>query len=234
MLSPDTRLLSFDLWCTLIRSHPGFKARRNERMRTLLCSMLSPEAFDRLARMQDQQADRIAEARGRDVLFAERVTMVAQAAGCPSPDSETLERLYAEQAALLEIFPPCLIDPDTPQHFAALKERGYAIGLISNTGCLHGDLMRRALAHLGIDVFFEYMVFSNEVGFAKPHPCIFQRMAELSRTAPAHITHIGDNLQADVLGAQKNGMRALHMQGEVTLRTIVLRGQGPSNGTASL
>lgn len=68
----------------------------------------------------------------------------------------------------------------------------------------HGyEVLRR----VGIADFFDRVVFSGEVGVAKPHTGIYQKAFD--GIDPDVVLHVGDNPIADVDGSQRFGVRAL-------------------------
>ncbi len=134
----ETQILSFDLWLTLIKSDGvAFKQARNAMLGSELAPHLSDEEFDAKVRLTDKQADRLAESRGEDVLFDERVQMVAKAMGLPAVPSSLLGEFYAAQTKLMYQYPPKLIDSDTPDIFDRLRVN-HQLAIISNTGFIHG------------------------------------------------------------------------------------------------
>ena len=168
-----TEVVSFDLWMTLIQNDGRtFKAARNAVLGAEFAPQMEPAAFDQLVRSQDRQADAIAETRGIDVEFRERIGMVAHAAGAPRPSRATLATLYERQTQLFAEHPPVLIDPRTPRLLAALSMK-HRLAVVSNTGFIRGAEMRQALKRLNILDAFSYLVFSDEEGYAKPHPRMF-------------------------------------------------------------
>lgn len=62
----------------------------------------------------------------------------------------------------------------------------------------------------GIDGFFSTIVHSDEIGYQKPHPLIFHNAMSLSGAKPEESLMIGDNFEADVLGAYKMGMKCIY------------------------
>jgi FMN phosphatase YigB (HAD superfamily) len=56
--------------------------------------------------------------------------------------------------------------------------------------------------------FFDALVFSDEIGYIKPHAFPFQRVSEGLGVPLPEILHIGDDIRIDVLGAQRAGARA--------------------------
>lgn len=218
----SAEVVSFDLWMTLIR-HDGraFKNARNGLLGAEFAPHMEPAAFDQLVRAQDRQADKIAETRGTDVQFAERITMVAHAAGAPRPSRAKLATLYEQQTQLFAEHPPVLLDPRTPQLLAALSMK-HRLAVVSNTGFVRGVEMRQALERLNILDAFSYLIFSDEVGYAKPHPRIFGALLDKADVPAERVTHIGDNLHADIEGARQLGMGALHLAAGMTIGDIIV------------
>ena len=91
-----------------------------------------------------------------------------------------------------------------------LRDRGLAIGLISNTGRTPGYALRRVLENLGLAAYIDIMVFSNEHGVCKPQRSIFEELRKGLDVDYGEMLFIGDNLHVDVYGAQRCGMRAVH------------------------
>lgn len=215
---PEVEALSFDLWSTLIKSHPEFKPART----ALLLSSFgmdparSAEA-DLCLREADRAADLEAERTGADVGFAERVLTMHQGALARSladsaaPDAAELTRLEREQEAICARFAPLPYSPLVPGLLLRLGAL-VPVAVTSNTGMLGGATMRGALAANGLLPAFRVLVFSNEVGAAKPSERIFSAtlgaLASLhgAPLPPARVLHVGDNAVADIEGAQRAGM----------------------------
>ncbi len=86
--------------------------------------------------------------------------------------------------------------------FRRLRNRGLAIGLISNwdkrlTGLMDG---------MGIAPLLDTIVSSAEVGLHKPDPRIFELACRRLGVRPDECAHVGDHHYADVLGARAVGM----------------------------
>ncbi len=119
---------------------------------------------------------------------------------------QELERAYA--TAAVEI-PPALVT-GAEEVLADLRSRGLRLGLISNTGRTPGYALREVLERAGIARHLEVMVFSNEHGACKPQTSIFEELRRGLAVEWNEMVFVGDNLYADVLGAQRCGMRAVH------------------------
>ena len=217
----NSGIVSFDLWMTLLKSGGhSFKTARNLLLRDTMASSMEAGEFDAMVRAVDRQADRIAEQRGTDVQFEERVNMVAKAAKRPALDAASLEAFYTTQSSMFAASPPVLLDPNTPAILDGLSV-GRDLAVISNTGFIKGREMRRALDQLGILGSFKYLIFSNEVGYAKPSPRIFRALLDEVGVEPQSVTHVGDNPVADIAGAGAIGMRTVHMAPGATLSEII-------------
>ena len=90
----------------------------------------------------------------------------------------------------------------------ALRDRGLALGLVSNVTLLP-HLMRADLEALGILGLLDATTFSSEVGTRKPDPAIFLDALGKLGAEPAAAVFVGDRVVDDVGGAQAVGMRAV-------------------------
>lgn len=62
----------------------------------------------------------------------------------------------------------------------------------------------------GIKPFFNFIFTAEKVGFKKPHPKIFETAMNTVGSTPYSSLMIGDTFEADIQGALKLGMQALH------------------------
>jgi putative hydrolase of the HAD superfamily len=63
------------------------------------------------------------------------------------------------------------------------------------------------LARIGLDHHFAFQLGSREHGAAKPAASIFHAACERLGVAPAHVLHVGDHNEMDVVGAMQAGLR---------------------------
>lgn len=116
--------------------------------------------------------------------------------------------------ALLEMYGWGLVEgvtvfPDAQEVLPVLRERGLTLGLITNAA----TPMRfrdRELAMVGLlDYFSDCRLSAVDVGYIKPHPAIFHHALDMLELTPAEVVFVGDNPEADVVGAQQVGMKAV-------------------------
>jgi putative hydrolase of the HAD superfamily len=210
--------VAFDLWETLITDSPA-SSRRQERLRTTrMEEILRGRGHGALAdriehayralwnRCQDLywSQDRDIPCRRQIEHFLEELGL--EPSSMDEPVLAELEHAYAHAA--LEVLPETVAG--AAEMLAALKARGFGIGLISNTGRTPGSVLRSILGELGLASSIDVMVFSNEHGHCKPRPSIFEELRRGLDVPYAEMVFVGDNLYADVHGAQSCGMRAVH------------------------
>lgn len=87
-----------------------------------------------------------------------------------------------------------------------LQAAGHRIGVLSNAP---DDLRDRFLSNLPVEVEWDAIVVSGEIGMRKPDPGIFHHAAEEIGVSPEHCFFI-DDLEENVLGAQAIGMSGFH------------------------
>ena len=83
----------------------------------------------------------------------------------------------------------------------------YTLHIITN-GFEHTQ--QRKLENSGIAQFFKIVLTAEKIGFKKPHPTIFMSALKTAEVLPEHAMMIGDSLEADIQGALKLGMQAIH------------------------
>jgi putative hydrolase of the HAD superfamily len=87
-----------------------------------------------------------------------------------------------------------------------LKQQGYLLGIISNG---RGEFQNRAISGLGIQDYFDVILISEIEGVRKPTTEIFQRAMTRLGVLAQDSVFVGDNPDADILGAKSAGMRTI-------------------------
>ena len=208
--------VSFDLWETLITDTPAL-SREQERLRlTRMEEILTAGGYGALAdriehayRALWHRCQELYWSADKDVPCRTQIDHFLEELQITIEDPATLAALEDAYAhAAVEVLPAVV--EGAPETLAALRARGLKIGLISNTGRTPGYALRRVLEELGLASSIEVMVFSNEHGFCKPVTSIFEELRRGLGLAFEEMAFVGDNLYADVHGAQRLGMVGIH------------------------
>ena len=138
----------------------------------------------------------------RPELFIRYARRVLEGMGGAGPGLTTCAREIYEEWAVCEHF--ALYDDVIPM-LRFLHERGYRIGLISNT---HRCLLSLQ-THFELEGYITAALSSSDHGYMKPHPSIFEAALKLLDVAPSEAVMVGDSLSRDIVGARKAGMRGV-------------------------
>jgi putative hydrolase of the HAD superfamily len=199
------KAVSFDLWLTLLKSNP--EARRGRVAAIAAAFGTQPsEALNTLSHEVSSELDRASSETGTDYGCGDRLDRIADRLRKPRLDGDARRAAIAAVQLALLAAPPRLIEADVAQTLATLRT-GYRLMCISNTGYASGATMRQNLEKIGVAQHFDAMVFSDEVGVAKPDPKIFEVAAARLGLQPSEILHIGDSQVSDIGGGKAAGYR---------------------------
>jgi len=98
--------------------------------------------------------------------------------------------------------------PDTTRRtLAELRRKGYRLGIITNRE--DPERFNAQIDEIGLRCYFEWLVVAGEAGVSKPDPAIFQLALERAGVTAEQAVYVGDNYWADVVGAERAGLRAV-------------------------
>jgi len=204
------KAIAFDLWETLITDTPALsKAQerlRLERMAGILA--MQPDSIETAYRKIWHRCQELYWSKDEDVPCRRQVEHFLEELNHEA-DEDTLAALEHAYAMAAVDTPPALV-AGADELIPALKEHGYKVGLISNTGRTPGYALREVLDRLGLGPSIDAMVFSNEHGACKPQRSIFEALRSALGVDYEEMMFVGDNLYVDVHGAQRCGMTAVH------------------------
>ncbi len=223
MESPKIAAITFDLWDTLFsddsdepkRKKAGLPPKTVER-RELVFQTLQKHAP--ISREMVETAYNAADAAFNKVWHEQYVTWTVR------------ERLSILFAALKRELPPADLDELILQHeemelrfrpdpvpgirdVLQILKKQYKLGVISDAIFSPGRCLRQLLDGQGILQEFDSLVFSDEVGFSKPTPAVFEKAAQDFGVELNQIIHIGDREQNDVDGPHAVGAKSILFTG---------------------
>ncbi|WP_058302157.1 HAD family hydrolase [Gorillibacterium timonense] len=118
-------------------------------------------------------------------------------------ESQSEQLAVDAQSRYLDLKTWQLFDDSLPT-LKVLKDFGWNHIIVSN----HVPELRRITDYLGLGNFVSDIINSSEVGYEKPNPAIYKLALEkTSRSNPVWM--IGDNIHADVLGAEQVGIKGI-------------------------
>jgi putative hydrolase of the HAD superfamily len=126
---------------------------------------------------------------------------VVRTLGLPEEILPELNRYIDERFADPTIY---TLFPDSLEAVRRLKDAGFTVGITSNWSWHLPEVCER----LGLAPYLDFLVVSARVGAVKPHPRIFEETVESAGVPPEAIVHVGDDIEADVIGALQAGLRA--------------------------
>lgn len=96
------------------------------------------------------------------------------------------------------------LEEDAVPTLQRLRIKGYNLGIISNAG---DDRDVQQLARkFGITEYFDFILTSAACSYRKPHRRIFELALSNWNCGPGEAVMVGDNLDADIRGAQEAGI----------------------------
>jgi len=204
----------FDYGNTLIAFGPDQQAAQSRAMTDVLTRagrMVDVEALDRL---RHEQVIRPYHRDGVENDFTEVCREIVELSGPDSNGTLTRAIMQARRNAFVA---SATVAPEVVQLLERLKGR-YRLGLLSNypcTGSIVDSLRALDLLH-----FFESVVVSADVGFAKPHPATYDRLLTGMDLDPTRGVYVGDNWLADVQGGARAGLRTVWVREHIPYETF--------------
>ena len=92
--------------------------------------------------------------------------------------------------------------PETLGVLRFLKNKGLCLGIVSNWDSRLFSICKT----MNINQYFDFILASAVVGFAKPDPKIFEKAIDLSHVKLEEAIHIGDSVENDIFGARNAGI----------------------------
>ncbi len=129
-----------------------------------------------------------------------------EAEGLDGSDAGRIAGDYlAEHRANLHLF------DDSIGTLESVREAGYKLGLLTNGP---REMQRGKIDRFELEDRFDVIVIEGEFGHGKPEHEVFEHAMTTVGSAPAESWHIGDNLYADIGGAQRAGLHGVWIHRE--------------------
>jgi HAD superfamily hydrolase (TIGR01509 family) len=207
--------VTFDLWNTLIAHDEFYDGRIQEARYEGIARVLHDAGHD-ISRTDMIRAYAGSEkylnerwATDRDMDTGEQVEVLLRCLGI-APEPGLVEAVADPYANAVLHVEPFLVD-GTREALDRIRDSGLRLALISNTGRTPGAAMCKVIGKMGLLDYFEVTTFSNEAGYLKPHPRIFELTLARMGAKPGQTVHVGDHDVLDIRGAKAYGMKSVRV-----------------------
>ena len=95
---------------------------------------------------------------------------------------------------------------DSIETLEALRSQGYRLGMVTNGS---SETQREKIGRWNLEAYFDEIVIEGEFGRGKPDPGVFAQALAGTGAAPHEAWMVGDNLYADIGGAQGAGIHSV-------------------------
>ena len=221
----NVRCILFDLGSTLWTSKDERLMLVSERianMRAVLelfrftgTGVYADMDVDELGRLVRKSFEKQIRVRTRQLVeyepdFVQAAMDALQQIGIPAVPHNCGEAIY--EALRLRTPDIRVLFDDTLTTLAALKERGYLLGVVSNRH-YGGVPFHEDLRTMGLLDYFElqHMAISADLGIRKPNPDIFLHALNSLHVSPEEAVMIGDSLRGDIAGAKRLDILSIWM-----------------------
>jgi putative nucleotidyltransferase with HDIG domain len=121
---------------------------------------------------------------------------------------DTIMRVFPDYEGPMVDWPQVAAVDGARSMLASLQEH-YRLFIATNAGESSAQQVGAALQRVGLDVYFERVFTMHELGSRKPDPTFFAALTQQIDLPSEACMMIGDDLQADVLGALSAGWHAI-------------------------
>jgi HAD superfamily hydrolase (TIGR01509 family) len=215
--SADLDAVVFDWGDTLV-SFPGYTTSRQRHVACVQSLFRDLQGSDHAACFAEADIDvrflaayeeacarqlRFSRETGREHRLQDRLEATLRGAGCRCPLGEASRTALVERFGALLMAEARLID-GALEVLALLRER-YRIGLLANYPW--PPLVMATIDRYRLRSHLDAVVISGELGWVKPNPPPFRRVAEALGVEPSRALFVGDDVVNDVRGAKAMGFR---------------------------
>ena len=121
---------------------------------------------------------------------------------------DTLMRVFPEYAGRMVTWPTVEAMPYAGEVLAALRPHA-SLAVATNAADSEEAEIRAALERAGLSRLLDKIYCYRTLGHKKPSPAFFDAIAADLALERAHVVMVGDDYQADVVGATACGIRAI-------------------------
>jgi putative hydrolase of the HAD superfamily len=99
--------------------------------------------------------------------------------------------------------------PQAEETLVELKQKGFKLGIVTNTTIAREKDVRRTLQQLGLESYFDFIVTSVDAGCEKPDRRIFSIALQALGIKADEAVMVGDRIAKDIVGGNRIGMMTI-------------------------
>lgn len=146
--------------------------------------------------------DRQAFAGQEDLFWVNYARRHLVAFGCPEEKAAVLAPQM--HAYMKDVYKPeDQVLPEVHTTLEELRQAGFRMAVLTN----RTQPCDEYLQSLGLLSYFDFALVAGAISFWKPQPEIFHHALKRLELRPDQVIYVGDNYYADVVGAQRAGLR---------------------------
>jgi HAD superfamily hydrolase (TIGR01549 family) len=138
----------------------------------------------------------------REVTSQERFRRVLDRLELPAGPSDAMRLVDAHMTRLAH----ALVTPSHHREVVARLSGRVRLGIVSNFD--HAPTVREVLRRDRLEEFFGVVIVSDEIGWRKPHPVMFESALRRLDVPAGEALFVGDNFELDVRAATQAGLFA--------------------------
>lgn len=115
--------------------------------------------------------------------------------------------LFDELFSLFETQNVWEVKPGASELLQTLSKKHMTIGVLSN----FDERLHKLLDNLELSKYFDFILTSQEIGYAKPDPKTFEYIMKRQKSDGTNMVHVGNSLKADVVGAINSGWSVIYI-----------------------
>lgn len=124
---------------------------------------------------------------------------------------------HAIEKALTRVYEKLIIKhlkpvSDAEYFLSELKKKNLSLVLLSNTS--NSKILKSVLRKYNLSKYFDFMVFSDQVGYRKPHKMIYKKVLRRFYVNPEECVMVGDE-DVDSIGAKSLGIISINLNSNV-------------------
>ena len=202
------RAVIFDFGGTLMYGRNAWEpviAEADEALTNFLCSQGMDLNISTFPSEFRKRLDEYFKQRENDLLestYTQVLREVLKDKGYDEVSSETLRSALDTLFAVTQS--NWALEEDAIPVLKKLEETGYRLGIISNAG--DDQDVQQLMRRFKIRQYFDFILTSAACSYRKPHPRIFEIALSNWYLLPTEAVMVGDNLTADIQGAQNTGL----------------------------